>query len=271
MVPVRAIVLAALAACGFHHGNAPDIVTIDSPEGVQPDSRARAIDAAVLPDAPPDARPDAPPDAFVPPPPVVGYVQGTSGHHTGSTDTFGLAYTSAETASNLNVVAVTWGASASVSTITDTAGNTYAQVGGTSSGGGLSEAVYYAPNIAASASNTITVTFNASASNPSLRIAEYSGIVTASPVEHMTEAQGGTSQTISLTLLATSNAPDLLVAVDTVQASTDLYDANFTLRLDEGGDLLIDRVVNAGGTYSFTMHQTTATTWLGQIVAFKGK
>ena len=49
---------------------------------------------------------------------------------------------------------------------------------GPTSGTGLSQSIYYAPNIAGG-SNTVTVTFNQAAAYPDMRILEYRGVTDA--------------------------------------------------------------------------------------------
>src|SRR5262249_54334480 len=81
-----------------------------------------------------------------------------------------VTYTGAQSAGNLNVVIVGWNStSATVSSVTDTAGNTYTLAVGPTvyQDGGLSQAIYYAKNIAsAGAGNAVTVRFSAAAPSP---------------------------------------------------------------------------------------------------------
>ena len=89
-----------------------------------------------------------------------------------------VAYLTAQTAGNLNVVAVGWNDTTStVSSVTDTRGNTYIQAGTTTTGTGMRQAIYYARNIAAG-SNTVTVAFNQAAAFVDVRVLEYSGMDT---------------------------------------------------------------------------------------------
>ena len=98
-----------------------------------------------------------------------------------------VIYTKAQTAGNLNVVVVGWNDStAQISSVTDSKGNVYALAAGpTAQTGTATQAIYYASNIAAAAAsgNTVTVTFNTAAVYPDIRIAEYSGIDPAAPVD----------------------------------------------------------------------------------------
>jgi hypothetical protein len=61
-----------------------------------------------------------------------------------------VTYTAAQTAGNLNVVLVGWNDTTStVSSVTDSRGNTYALAIEPTSGTGLRQSIYYAKNIAA--------------------------------------------------------------------------------------------------------------------------
>src|SRR5436190_15509791 len=61
-----------------------------------------------------------------------------------------VTFNSAQTAGNLNLVAVGWNdTQATVASVTDTAGNSYARAVGPILGAGLSQSIYYAKNIKA--------------------------------------------------------------------------------------------------------------------------
>ena len=74
-----------------------------------------------------------------------------------------VRYTNAQTAGNTNILAIGWNnATSNITSVTDSAGNTYQLAVPTARGTGVSQAIYYAPNIKAApaATNTVTVTFN---------------------------------------------------------------------------------------------------------------
>ena len=101
-----------------------------------------------------------------------------------------ITYPAAQTAGNLNVVAVMWGDTTSaVSSVTDSKGNAYALAVGPTKASGLTSAIYYAKNIAAG-SNTVTVTFNQAAGFPNVNVLEYSGLDTTSPLDVTSTASG---------------------------------------------------------------------------------
>ena len=81
-----------------------------------------------------------------------------------------------------------WGdTTATVSSVTDSKGNTYALAAGPTKATGLTSALYYAKNIAAG-TNTVTVKFSATAHSPNVNVLEYSGLDTANPLDAMASA-----------------------------------------------------------------------------------
>src|SRR6516162_1964533 len=93
-----------------------------------------------------------------------------------------VAFSSAQTVGNLNVVVVGWNdVTHTVSSVTDTKGNSYSLAVGPTKNGAtntLTQSIYYAPSIAAAAAgaNTVTVAFSGTATAPDIRILEYSGL-----------------------------------------------------------------------------------------------
>ena len=85
---------------------------------------------------------------------------------------------------NLLVVLAGWNdATASVSSVTDSLGDTFAlAVGPTRRTTVLSQSIYYAKNIAGG-SNSVTVRFSRAAKFVDIRVLEYAGVDTVSPFE----------------------------------------------------------------------------------------
>ena len=120
-----------------------------------------------------------------------------------------LSYPLAQTAGNLNIVAVGWNDTTStVSAVSDSRGNTYTQAGTTTTGTGLRQAIYYAKNIAAG-SNTVTVTFNQAAAFVDMRILEYSGLDTTSPLD-VTAGAAGSSASANSGAATTTSGNELI-------------------------------------------------------------
>ena len=187
--------------------------------------------------------------------------------------TVSVTFTGAQTLGNLNVVVVGWNDStASVSSVTDTKGNTYVlAVGPTVQTGVATQAIYYAKNITAAAAtaNAVTVTFTPAAAFPDIRIAEYSGLDTVNTLDVSIGAQGN-STTGNSGPVTTTNANDLLVGANLVQSLTSGPGTGYTSRTitSPDGDILEDRVVTTIGSYNATAPLASAA-WIMQMVAFR--
>ena len=200
----------------------------------------------------------------------IGFVQVAAATPQTAQSTVPTSLTQAQTAGNLNVVAVGWNdLVANVSTVTDSAGNTYQLAAPTLRGPGTSQAVYYAKNIKAAGSNTVTVSFDRPANYVDVRVAEYSGIDTASPLLGSVGASGSAA-TASSGTLATTTTNVLLVGAGTTTGGFTGAAAGYTSRLITSPDLDIveDRVVATAGSYAATAAQ--AGSYVMQMVAFKG-
>src|SRR5207249_8251118 len=96
---------------------------------------------------------------------AIAFVQVNSATPASSATTVTVPFTAAQTAGNFNIVVVGWNdVTHSVASMSDSKGNAYSvAVGPTANanGGGLTQTIYYAKNIAAAAAgaNTVTVTF----------------------------------------------------------------------------------------------------------------
>jgi hypothetical protein len=154
---------------------------------------------------------------------AITYIQGNSAVPQTPQATVAVTYTAPQSGGDLNVVIVGWNdTSAQVNSVSDSNGNSYQlAVGPTVETGLLSQAIYYAQNINAAApgANVVTVTFNAPANYPDIRILEYSGIDLIDPVDGSVGAAGNTA-TSGTGALTTANANDLLVAGNVVQTLT---------------------------------------------------
>ena len=121
-----------------------------------------------------------------------------------------VTYTGAQTAGNTNILAIGWNnATSNITSVTDSAGNTYQLAVPTARGTGVSQAIYYAPNIkaAAAGTNTVTVTFNTATPYVDIRALEYSGLDPANPFDVGTSASGtGTSANSGTVTTTAANA-----------------------------------------------------------------
>src|SRR2546422_3108879 len=174
----------------------------------------------------------------------IAFVQSNSATPQSPQTTVTVTYTAAQTLGNLNVVVVGWNNStAAVSSVTDSRGNAYAVAAApVVQSGTASQVIYYAKNISAAGAgaNTVTVTFSTAAAFPDIRIAEYSGLDTVSPLDVSVGAQGTTTSTSNSGPVTTTNANDLLVGANLVQSITTGAGTGFTSRgITAHGDILV--------------------------------
>ncbi len=182
-----------------------------------------------------------------------------------------VSFSAAQTAGNLNVVAVGWNdATSTVSSVTDSRGNTYTQAGTTLTGSGMRQAIYYAKSIAAG-SNTVTVAFNQAAAFPDIRIAEYSGADTSSPLD-VTAGGIGTGGTPNSGAATTSSASELIFGAGMTTSHFGAAGSGFTSRIitSPDGDIAEDRSVSATGSYSATAALSYSGGWIMQMATFRG-
>ena len=183
------------------------------------------------------------------------------------TQVVNLAYPAAQTVGDMNVVVVGWNdATATVQSVTDSVGNVYSLAIGPTTGTGLRQSIYYAPNIAGG-SNTVTVQFNQAAIYPDIRILEYRGV---SSVD-VTAGASGSGTTTSSGAVTTTTANELLFAANTVTTGNTAAGTGFTTRIITTPDLDIaeDQVVNLVGTYTATAPIAPSGNWVMQLVTFR--
>src|SRR5579862_1328146 len=203
---------------------------------------------------------------------AISYVQGNYATPQSSPASVTVTFAGAQAAGDLNVVVVGWNdSSATVSSVTDSLGNVYSLAAGpTTISGVATQSIYYAPNIkaAGAGANVVTVAFSKAAAFPDIRILEYSGTATATPVDITSSAtgSGGTDNSGSVT---TTNASDLIFGANIVTGVTTGPGTSFTQRIltSPDGDIAEDRIVTATGSYSATAPGSGQ--WIMQMVAFK--
>jgi Domain of unknown function (DUF1929)/IPT/TIG domain len=201
----------------------------------------------------------------------IAFVQLNSGPNSlqHSLSSIGATFALPQTAGDLNVVVVGWGDVTSlVSKVTDSLGNMYTQAGGTATGSGLRQAIFFAKNIAAG-SNTVTVTFNQAATYPDIRILEYGGLDTNNPLDG-TSAAVGTGTTADSGAATTTFANDLIFGAGNNGDGFKGAGTGFTLRtIDYYGNIAEDEIVSSSGSYKATAPLQKSTNWVMQMVAFK--
>jgi len=205
---------------------------------------------------------------------TINFVQGNfSAVQWSAVDTVTVPFTSAQTAGDLNVIAIGWtDATATLTSVTDSMGNVYTRaVGPTSTAENGSLVIYYAKNIAAAAANanTITLRFSGPVTWPDIRAAEYHGADLTNPLDGAVGASGNSLNLDSGTL-TTTNASDLLIGASYVENELTGPGDQFTQReMSDGGEILEDRAVSSTGSYDATAPQDSSGWWIMQLAAFK--
>ncbi len=184
-----------------------------------------------------------------------------------------VAYPGAQAAGPLNVIVIGWNDSiATVRSVTDSAGNTYAIAAvPTVSPGIFTQTIYYAKAITAAQSNTVTVLFDTPALDADIRILEYQGIDTVDPLD----VSAGTAASGLVTSAGpiVTSAPDVLIAANTVEQLTSGAGAGFAQQVltKPDGDIVEDLFASNPGSYTATAPASPAGRWVMQIVAFRVK
>ena len=202
-----------------------------------------------------------------------GFVQVSAATPQTSQSSVAVKYTAAQTAGNTNVLAIGWNnATSSITSVTDSAGNAYQPAVPTARGAGVSQAIYYAPNIkaAAAGTNTVTVTFNTATPYVDVRALEYSGLDRANPFDVGASASG-TGTTASTGAVNTTGSNDLLFAAGMTTGAFLGAGTGFSSRIitTPDADIAQDRLVSTAGSYSASAPLGASSVWLMQVAAFR--
>ena len=209
---------------------------------------------------------------------AISFVQANASTNDAAASTIAQAFTTANTAGNLIVVAVSWGDNVAPSIrATDTLGNTYAiAINDFDPGNRQGLAILYAPNIRAGA-NTVTVTLGATGGYRRIMVSEYSGIATTAPFDAAARNRaGGTTATngVTSTAATTTANGDLIFGVamdDSGSFGTITAGTGFTRRTTLNGmDMATEDAIQAtAGSVAATFTFSRADTYLAQMAAFK--
>jgi outer membrane protein assembly factor BamB len=207
------------------------------------------------------------------PAPAPSFVQVNSVTPQSSLSQVSVSYQAAQTAGNLNVVAIGFtDATATITSVTDTAGNVYQVAAPLTTGSGFTQAIYYAKNInGAAAGNSVTVKFSASVPYPDIRVLEYHGLDTVNPLDTSASAVG-TSAPTSSGNLTTSGPNELVVGAGYTSGvftgGTNGLVSRIITPIDS--DIAGDKLVATAGVTSATASQQFSAIWVMQAVAFRG-
>ena len=230
--------------------------------GNEPDSGSPPIDAK--PDA--TALPDAMQDGGGPVVPI-SFVQANTFKPTAAVTT--LALTTAVAAHDAIVVCLNYpsASGASLVSISDTGGDTYAVVAGPIISGGDVHYVAVALDTTA-ATDTLTITLSAPTGGGSdLLVLEYAGLALANAFD-VSANQSGTGTAMTSGSATTTFAHELILGYAETSMAT--AGAGFTSRAIQTGNMVEDKVVNTIGSYTATA-TTTSSTWTMIMAAFRGQ
>jgi hypothetical protein len=212
-----------------------------------------------------------PPDLPPPPPPPVQpkFVQQNYATPQTPQSQVSVAYPNGQTAGNANILAIGWNDTiANITNVNDSAGNSYQVVLPAFRGNGLSQAIYFAPNIKAG-SNTVTIKFDRPAGYVDLRVSEYSGLMRTNAYDAGASATGVSAGANSgpVTLSATN---ELLFGAGMTATTFTGAGLGFTQRVITlpDADILEDQIAGSLGPFSATASLTSGA-WLMQLAAFK--
>jgi hypothetical protein len=123
------------------------------------------------------------------------------------------------TAGNLIAVSVRWSGAVTLNSITDTAGNTYAQVDTQVITGSDHMSLWYAQGVTGNGSNVVTLNFSAAPGGGSIYAvtAQYSGLATSSTLDTSVKGTHATGPVTSPSF-STAQAEELIVSTASVSA-----------------------------------------------------
>jgi len=180
-----------------------------------------------------------------------------------------VPYPQSQSAGNANLLAIGWNdAVATITNISDSASNNYQIAVPTFRGNGMSQAIYYCPNIK-SGTNTVTVKFNQPAMFIDLRITEYSGLSKTNTFDTGTSATGNGS-TASSGFITISATNELLFGAGMTATTFGAPGPGFSQRVitSPDGDIIEDQIATTAGSFNATASLSSGA-WLMQIAAFK--
>ena len=200
----------------------------------------------------------------------ISFVQVNSAHPASPAATAPVNYPLPQTAGNLNVVIVGWDDdTAAVQSVSDSAGNTYTLALNPTVGTGISQAIYYAKNINAATGNILTATFSAPARSPDIRVLEYSGLDTVSPLDGGA-GNFGMGTALNNGPINPYRAGDLVIGGSTVDGIVVAAGPLFTTVTTTPNGLSVEHLVGAAArTIDVSATQDMNGNWVMQSVAFK--
>lgn len=180
-----------------------------------------------------------------------------------------VPYVQPQASGNANLLGIGWNdAVATITNVSDSLSNAYQIAMPTFRGNGMSQAIYYCPNIK-SGTNTVMVKFNQPAAFVDLRVTEYSGLAQSNVFETGTSGTGN-GTTADSGLVTITNTNELLFAAGMTATTFGAPGAGFTQRVitSPDGDIIEDQIANTAGSFNATASLNSGA-WLMQVAAFK--
>ena len=175
-----------------------------------------------------------------------------------------VAFSSNTTAGNLILVGFDFASGATFSSISDSQGNTFTEVGSQlTTPAGSGSRLYYAKNIIGGA-DTVTVHTTASASFIKVQVVEYSGLSTSTPldVQYSNTGSAGSTYAGGTTTVANDMIVGFLASDGTGSAA-----GGFTSVSAANGNVIIDDAAGAPGSYYSDGSSTSG--WSMQMAALE--
>src|SRR6266481_523454 len=179
-----------------------------------------------------------------------------------------VPYAQPQTAGNANLLAIGWNdAVATITNISDSASNIYQIAVPTFRGNGMSQAIYYCPNIK-SGTNSVTAKFNQPAVFVDLRITEYFGLSQTNAFDIGTSGTGN-GTTASSGPITISSTNELLFVAGMTATTFGAPGPGFSQRVitSPDGDIIEDQIANTAGSFNATASLSSGA-WLMQLAAF---
>ena len=193
------------------------------------------------------------------------FVQAAASAAHGTPTTLSLAFPSNTQAGDLVLVAFDFVSNVTPSSVTDSQGNVFTEVGNQlcSPGNALSR-VYYAKNIKGGA-DTVTVTLSGSSSYLEVYLSEYSGINPTSPIDAQASASGNAGA-VSSGSVTTTAAGDIIYGFCIGDGACTVGSGLTALSTLDGNLMEEEKAGNAG---SYAATGTASSGWTMQLVALK--
>src|SRR5258708_22631262 len=193
------------------------------------------------------------------------FIQQAAGTTPGSASSLALSFPGNTAAGDLILVAFDFDTSGTVSSVADSQGNVFTQVGTQlNSPGGAHSRVYYAKSIRGGA-DTVTVSLSANASWIEVYLTEYSGVDQTNPIDAQAGTRGNAGSVSSGN--GTTTVAGHVIYGYCVGAWTCTVGSGFAARSPFDSNLIADKLAGNAGTYAATGTATNG--WTMQMVALK--